>query len=83
MNILDFLCGKVLDFRMSTDPSPDRRFPSAECKASAIDNVTTFARCEVQEPVHCRYTLSFPYTRLCLHPQSQEIVERTKKGKSK
>ena len=51
------------------------------CAASAIDNVSTFVRCEAKEPVSCRFTLKFPKARLCLHPLSQQIVERAKRKK--
>jgi len=51
------------------------------CKAFSIDGViTTFARCETDEPEHCRFTLMFPNVRLCTHPLAQEIVERTRKA---
>jgi len=49
------------------------------CQASAIENVSTFAKCESEDQDQCRFTLKFPKARLCTHPLSQEIVARTQK----
>jgi hypothetical protein len=49
------------------------------CRAVPIENVTTFVRCETEEPKLCRFTLKFRNARLCMHPLAQKIVERTKK----
>ena len=49
------------------------------CKATAIGNITTFAKCDTELPEHCRYTLVFKNGRLCKHPHADKIVAQTVK----
>jgi len=73
---------------MPHNPSPDKTHLSKQaegeiirdtCKASRIDNITTFAKCETEDPEACRFTLRFPNARLCVHPLVEKIVERSTK----
>jgi len=77
----------VSDFNSSKKPSSkgvvtpvDRNAIPASCGgATAIDNITTFAKCDTPVTEHCQFTLAFKKVKLCKHPLVHKIVERTSK----
>jgi hypothetical protein len=66
---------------MQHDPSdsPERASVSlADCRVEGIGFNFEVVFCRSDDPRHCRNAMSFGNDFVCLHPQRQEILARSK-----
>ena len=62
-------------------PAPSRSEPDLDSCRAKVAGFGDYVDCQVLNPAACIHALSFAEGHLCLHPERNEIVARTKTGR--